>query len=54
MVIYNGRYAERGIIMFVLFAALFPFIMNYFLITFIISLVGLIWRNIPKFNHVYF
>lgn len=54
MVIYKGRYSERGVIIFVLFATLFPFIMNYFLITLIISLIGLIWRNIPKFNHVYF
>ena len=54
LVVYKGRYTERSIILFVVFAMIFPFIMRGFGITFLVSLTGLIWRNIPKNHYVYF
>jgi len=54
LVVYKGRYAEKNILIFVIFAALFPFIMRFFVITLLVSLIGLIWRNIPKDHYIYF
>jgi hypothetical protein len=54
LIVYKGRYTERSTIIFVLFAVFFPFIMRFFVISFLVSLTGLIWRNIPKNHYVYF
>jgi len=54
LIVYKGRYTERSTIIFVLFAVFFPYIMRFFVISFLVSLTGLIWRNIPKNHYVYF
>lgn len=54
LVVYKGHYTDRSTIIFVLFAVFFPFIMRFFVISFLVSLTGLIWRNIPKNHYVYF